>query len=758
MDGCEPAARASFLAGDLDDVAAQIPQRARLTLWVIAAGSVPFLLAGLLGGVAPRRAAVVICLALWIVTAALLVLLRRRPHPETGRIAALTGIAGVAVAVTAYGVASGDAVAPALVLCPLALAAALAFPWGVAAQALVVVLALSGIGVGLLAVEGSLLALGPAGAAAVLAALLTSLVAARMHVSFLDRLVEQIGARREAETRAERERWFRALVERSSDASLVVRPDGTVLYASAGVGQLLGVNPEALRGRQLHEHVHPEDRPRLRELIAGGTTSGASLIELRAWRSDGRRVWLEVLADDHRDDPAIRGVVLRARDVTQRRRTALQREALLEVARDIAGTLDIQELLDRVQRRVVALLPCDRAAAFYRQEATDTFRMIASYGLPESLLPKARSLDFAEDLPVAQRLRKGLSVVINDPANQEWLCPGLLAEFGIGSLLAVPLLVGERLLGVLNFARVSRDRPFGSDAVRLCEGIARQVAVALASAEAYRRQREAAEVSSALARVGRELIASADTPQVLSRLCQVTAEVLDCHGSRTVLWDDEEGAYRIVASWGDSREEWESARLMRIPRETLSDLIDVLRRRDVLSYLESRDHLEGLLARLPRMSDIRSALHIALRRGHEVIGYQVAYYRGVERRFTRQHLRIAHGISHFGSLALENARLIEELETASRLKIGLCRQHVPRTAQPAQHHSRLPVVDAGGSFRASDRGAARRTRTPRPQRARSSGSGQRDVGSQPPRSAADSSRRRRGGSPSTGRRTRRGDR
>ena len=61
-------------------------------------------------------------------------------------------------------------------------------------------------------------------------------------------------------------------------------------------------------------------------------------------------------------------------------------------------------------------------------------------------------------------------------------------------------------------------------------------------------------------------------------------------------------------------------------------------------------------------------LCVALRRGDKLIGVQSAEHRGRRQAFTPQQMRIARGIAHLASLALETARLVEELEAANRLK------------------------------------------------------------------------------------------
>jgi signal transduction histidine kinase len=59
---------------------------------------------------------------------------------------------------------------------------------------------------------------------------------------------------------------------------------------------------------------------------------------------------------------------------------------------------------------------------------------------------------------------------------------------------------------------------------------------------------------------------------------------------------------------------------------------------------------------------------MALRRGDDLIGIHCACYRGRQERFAPQQERIAQGIAQLASMALANARLVEELGRANRLR------------------------------------------------------------------------------------------
>lgn len=176
---------------------------------------------------------------------------------------------------------------------------------------------------------------------------------------------------------------------------------------------------------------------------------------------------------------------------------------------------------------------------------------------------------------------------------------------------------------------------------------------------------EEAQVSSAMARVGEELIRSVKAGDLLSRFCGLAAEVLKCDFTQVWLDQAEKGVYVAAAAHGMAAEEWESMRLLRVSRDALVPHLARLMRYEVLEESGVADHP---LARLARQSGATTVLYVALRRGEELIGFLAAGYRQEGARFDRLQMRIARGIAQLASMALETARLVEELELADRFK------------------------------------------------------------------------------------------
>jgi diguanylate cyclase (GGDEF)-like protein/PAS domain S-box-containing protein len=118
-----------------------------------------------------------------------------------------------------------------------------------------------------------------------------------------------------------REARFRALVQSSSDAFVVVDPDGTILYESVAVERVLGYPVERRTGARFFDLAHPDDRDlgdrTLGEIV--GMTEPERSFDIRLRHADGSWRVIECVAKDRLADPAVGGIVINYRDITERR-------------------------------------------------------------------------------------------------------------------------------------------------------------------------------------------------------------------------------------------------------------------------------------------------------------------------------------------------------------------------------------------------------------------------------------------------------
>src|SRR5206468_3988676 len=111
------------------------------------------------------------------------------------------------------------------------------------------------------------------------------------------------------------------MVRDSNAIVAIVDPHGRLVYASPVTERILGLDIEPLIGSDVFDLIHPEDRDFARHGFQA-TRDGKDIdrIELRLRRGDGTWRVVEAVATNLLDDPSVQGIVISARDLTDRRR------------------------------------------------------------------------------------------------------------------------------------------------------------------------------------------------------------------------------------------------------------------------------------------------------------------------------------------------------------------------------------------------------------------------------------------------------
>jgi PAS domain S-box-containing protein len=161
---------------------------------------------------------------------------------------------------------------------------------------------------------------------------LTALVLARQFVALHDN--EHLARQRELQ-----EARFRSLVQHASDTITVVDADGIIRYQSASAERAFGYPSETHLGASLPSILHPQDAPHATALLEQMRTGGARAGAMR-WRvrhRDGSWIPVETVATSMLANPAVEGIVLNSRDVSER--VALETQLLHAQKMDAVGRL-----------------------------------------------------------------------------------------------------------------------------------------------------------------------------------------------------------------------------------------------------------------------------------------------------------------------------------------------------------------------------------------------------------------------------------
>ncbi len=130
-----------------------------------------------------------------------------------------------------------------------------------------------------------------------------------------DALIRERRAARMVEDR------YASLIANASDVIMTVAVDGSLLFVSPASERTLGLKPEAVVGKNLLDIWTGDDRERLRGFLGEvAASSGEALgpVEMRIERGRDRYV-LEIVGSNLTNDPAVQGLALNFRDITERK-------------------------------------------------------------------------------------------------------------------------------------------------------------------------------------------------------------------------------------------------------------------------------------------------------------------------------------------------------------------------------------------------------------------------------------------------------
>ncbi len=313
---------------------------------------------------------------------------------------------------------------------------------------------------------------------------------------------------------------FRLLVETVRDyAIFLLDVDGRVMSWNAGAERINGYTADEIVGKHFSTFYprpqarrgHPEYELRV--------AAEEGRYEEENWRvrKDGTTFWASVVITALRDEAGeLVGFAKVVRDLTERRRSEEERNALLEqerrarleaedalrqlraigsVTEAALAHLDLDELLSSLLDRIKDLLEVDTVAVL----------LITDEG--EALVTRAaRGLEARDGRPIRIPMGAGfagriaaerLPIVLNDVEPGDVVNP-ILGESGVRSLLGVPLIVHGRVLGVLHVGTLRAARFLPGD-VKLLEVVADRISMAIEHARLYEAATRANDQAAAAA-------------------------------------------------------------------------------------------------------------------------------------------------------------------------------------------------------------------------------------------------------------------
>lgn len=299
---------------------------------------------------------------------------------------------------------------------------------------------------------------------------------------------------------------FSGILEIAADAIISIDEKQRIVHFNRGAERIFGWAAAEITGKSLSEllpqrHVaahagHVERFGRAPESARQMHDRG----EIFGLRRDGTEFPAEASISKLTLPSGARIYTVSLRDVSERRQRDEARRRFAEAVAQLGETLDVESTERSIVQLAVPWL--GDGAILNTVTGTNELRRVAARTEDERLARSlaavtAHPLDLDSPARVVDVLRRGQVELITD-VDDEWLEAHTsdAAEFarmraiGMRTMLLVPLVAREHVLGVLNIFRVTQ-RPFTVTELQVAEGLALRAAFALDNARLYHTARQA---------------------------------------------------------------------------------------------------------------------------------------------------------------------------------------------------------------------------------------------------------------------------
>ena len=201
-------------------------------------------------------------------------------------------------------------------------------------------------------------------------------------------------------------------------------------------------------------------------------------------------------------------------------------EIIAEIGRIVGSSLDINEAYSSFFEQSKKLFPCDRLSVGLIDDKDSGITIVYSSGTPIPGLDRQEKL--LASGPVFSRLfnfKRGIITQGQDLERALDKSRGLNALYNIGirSVMTVPLIVADKVLGILNIASYSPNA-YGVHQRDLAERVANQIAGAIANSELHLMIQKQSKERETLGEIGRIIGSSLEIEDVYESFAEVIKE------------------------------------------------------------------------------------------------------------------------------------------------------------------------------------------------------------------------------------------
>ena len=367
-----------------------------------------------------------------------------------------------------------------------------------------------------------------------------------------------------------------------------------------------------------------------------------------------------------------------------------QQNAILSISKSLFQTLNLQELFNLITQKTCEVLKIDRCSisTFDLERKQVTIRSIyyskdnrSSYKGKHASFYVGMSYSICEVPRVYNQLRKGRAFVTEDILSTQ-LAPRArkyLRDIGIKSTLILPLFSDRKMTGVLQVSSIKDYHLFADSEIKLCQTIANLASLAIENAKLMQDLQEKStkiqQQTVSLERQFKEQSVLLDTSKALSQtldlkklfgiVTQKTTNLLEMDRCAVMLIDEIKGVSHLYTIYSDGKHRYEYDAVQRSIKDFPKLYTQLKNEQIFLTSDISQSFLSSKEKNNFRKEGIKSILVIPFTLPGKFLGLLALSTLREQHNFTEDEIKLCQAIANQLSVAVENARLLQDLQEKS---------------------------------------------------------------------------------------------
>ena len=480
---------------------------------------------------------------------------------------------------------------------------------------------------------------------------------------FIQKLYKQLIKHQSEESRLIDSRdGYRNLVYRIPVGLYRTTPDGKILEASSALVDMLGYPDfETLSFINIAEELYVDRQDRENEEVLLSQDGLVRDYELRLYKRNNDIIWVRdnvrAIQDDSGEIVCYEGSL---EDITERkemeaaeREQRLIAEALRDTAAALSGTLEFDEVLDRILQNMEYVVPHDAANIMLVEKGMARIERTKGYisDWEEDVRQASRFL--IEEIPTLARMyHTGKPLAIAD-TNKSDLWVNLPHSDWMQSYAGAPIKVKGKMIGFLNLNSATNGF-FTESKAQWLQAFADQAGLAIENARMYGEIHEHARQTTLINSITQTTIMAPDIEGMIQVLADLLGELLSSDGAYITLWDDKLNRATPGAAYGPMRDTYSAIELE--PNEK-SITSMVLAEGKTLIFKEE-DLNDGQIARKSEKCPSKSLIGLPLIADGRKLGAVLISFED-EHQFIEEEISLSEQVARIIALAIYKAKLFE---------------------------------------------------------------------------------------------------